>query len=264
MSADAVISVQDVAKTYGARRALDGVSVRIGKGEMVALIGPSGSGKSTLLRAVTGLVQIDAGAGKVNAFGKPVQAAGRVTDQVRQVRARIGMVFQQFNLVGRLTLFTNVALGMLGRLGFWRGLFGLWPASEKAQVMNALARVGVAEYAGQRAGTLSGGQQQRAAIARALVQEAEVILADEPVASLDPVAARRVMELLKALNEDEAITVVVSLHQVDYAMRYCRRVVALKAGQVAYDGPAAGLIHAKLIDIYGPEIEEVFWEGGAQ
>jgi phosphonate transport system ATP-binding protein len=264
MSADAVISVQHVAKTYGARRALDGVSICVGKGEMVALIGPSGSGKSTLLRAVTGLVRIDAGAGVVEAFGKPVQVAGRVTDQVRQVRARVGMVFQQFNLVGRLTLFTNVALGMLGRLGFWRGLFGRWPAAEKTGVMNALARVGVAEYAGQRAGTLSGGQQQRAAIARALVQEAEVILADEPVASLDPVAARRVMELLKALNEDEAITVVVSLHQVDYAMRYCHRVVALKAGQVAYDGPATGLTHAKLIDIYGPEIEEVFWEGGAQ
>jgi phosphonate transport system ATP-binding protein len=190
-----------------------------------------------------------------------VQAHGRVSDQVRQVRARIGMVFQQFNLVSRLSLFTNVALGMLGRLGFWRGLLGLWPAPEKTAVMSALARVGVAEYAGQRAGTLSGGQQQRAAIARALVQQAELILADEPVASLDPVSARRVMELLCALNRDEAITIVVSLHQVDYAMRYCRRVVALKAGQIAYDGPSTGLTHAKLIDIYGPEIEEVFWEG---
>jgi len=153
---------------------------------------------------------------------------------------------------------------MLGRLGFWRGLLGLWPAAEKTAVMSALARVGVAEYAGQRAGTLSGGQQQRAAIARALVQQAELILADEPVASLDPVSARRVMELLCALNRDEAITVVVSLHQVDYAMRYCRRVVALKAGKIAYDGPSAGLTHAKLIDIYGPEIEEVFWEGEAK
>jgi phosphonate transport system ATP-binding protein len=264
MSADAVISVRDAAKTYGARRALDGVSVSVARGEMVALIGPSGSGKSTLLRAITGLVRIDPGAGVVEAFGKPVQSSGRVSDHVRQLRTRIGMVFQQFNLVSRLDLFTNVALGMLGRLGFWRGLLGLWPAAEKSAVMSALARVGVADYAGQRAGTLSGGQQQRAAIARALVQQAELILADEPVASLDPVSARRVMELLKALNEDEAITVVVSLHQVDYAMRYCRRVVALKAGQVAYDGPASGLSHAKLIDIYGPEIEEVFWEGGVK
>jgi phosphonate transport system ATP-binding protein len=214
-----------------------------------------------LLRAITGLAQIDPGEGVVEVFGQPVQTNGRVNDQVRQVRARVGMVFQQFNLVGRLTLFTNVALGMLGRLGFWRGLFGRWPAAEQAGVMNALARVGVAEYAAQRAGTLSGGQQQRAAIARALVQQAEVILADEPVASLDPVSARRVMELLCALNRDEGLSVVVSLHQVDYAMRYCPRVVALKAGQIAYDGPSAGLDHAKLIDIYGPEIEEVFWEG---
>jgi phosphonate transport system ATP-binding protein len=261
MSLDAVISVRDAALTYGARRALDGVSVRVERGEMVALIGPSGSGKSTLLRAVTGLARIDAGAGVVEAFGEPVQAQGRVVGHVRQIRARIGMVFQQFNLVGRLNLFTNVALGMLGRLGFWRGLFGLWPAAEKTAVMAALARVGVADYAGQRAGTLSGGQQQRGAIARALVQQAELILADEPVASLDPVSARKVMELLRALNRDEAITIVVSLHQVDYAMRYCPRVVALKAGRIAYDGPSSGLTHEKLVDIYGPEIEEVFWEG---
>jgi phosphonate transport system ATP-binding protein len=264
MSANAVISVRDAAKTYGARRALDSVSLSVAKGEMVALIGPSGSGKSTLLRAITGLTRIDVGAGVVEAFGLPVQSGGRVNDRVRAIRARIGMVFQQFNLVGRLSLFTNVALGMLGRLGFWRGLLGLWPAEEKAAVMNALARVGVAEYAGQRAGTLSGGQQQRAAIARALVQQAELILADEPVASLDPVSARRVMALLHALNQDEAITVVVSLHQVDYALRYCRRVVALKAGRIAYDGPASALTHAQLIDIYGPEIEEVFWEGDAK
>jgi len=261
MSSDAVITVRDAAKTYGARRALDGVSLSVGRGEMVALIGPSGSGKSTLLRAITGLARIDPGQGVIEAFGRPVQTNGRVSDHVRQIRARIGMVFQQFNLVSRLSLFTNVALGMLGRLGFWRGLFGRWPAAEKTGVMSALARVGVAEYAGQRAGTLSGGQQQRAAIARALVQQAELILADEPVASLDPVSARRVMELLCALNRDEAITVVVSLHQVDYAMRYCRRVVALKAGRIAYDGPSTGLTHDKLIDIYGPEIEEVFWEG---
>jgi phosphonate transport system ATP-binding protein len=260
MTADAVINVRDIAKTYGARRALDGVSLRVGKGEMVALIGPSGSGKSTLLRTITGLTRIDAGVGSVEAFGASVQSNGRVSDQVRQARARIGMVFQQFNLVGRLSLFTNVALGTLGRLGFWRGLVGAWPAAEKSQVMNALARVGVADYAAQRSATLSGGQQQRASIARALVQQAEVILADEPVASLDPVSARRVMDLLCALNRDEAITVVVSLHQVDYALRYCRRVVALKAGQVAYDGPSEALSHETLVDIYGPEIEEVFWE----
>ncbi|HZC17983.1 MAG TPA: phosphonate ABC transporter ATP-binding protein [Caulobacteraceae bacterium] len=261
MSGEGVIAVHAASKTFGARRALDGVGLKVAKGEMIGLIGPSGAGKSTLLRAFNGLVVLDGGDGTVEAFGTIVQRAGRVSDRVRQVRARIGMVFQQFNLVGRLSLYNNVALGMLGRVNFWRGLFGLWPRAEKTAVMSALARVGVAEYAGQRAGTLSGGQQQRAAIARALVQGAEVILADEPVASLDPVAARRVMELLCDLNTKEAISVVVSLHQVDYALRYCSRVVALKAGKIVYDGPSQGLDHARLVDIYGPEIEEVFWEG---
>ena len=264
MTSDAVLQVSDASTTFGTRKALNGVSLRVMPGEMVALIGPSGSGKSTLLRAMTGLARIDAGGGAVMAFGQTVQANGRVSDQVRGLRARIGVIFQQFNLVGRLSLFSNVALGLLGRIAAWRGLLGLWPAAEKRAVMQALHRVGVAEYAGQRAQTLSGGQQQRAAIARALVQKAEVILADEPVASLDPVSARRVMALLSDLNRDEGISVVVSLHQVDYALRYCKRVIALKAGKIAYDGPASGLDHATLIDIYGPEIEEVFWEGEPQ
>src|SRR5579872_756409 len=259
----AVLRVRGISKTFGARRALAGVSLSVQRGEMVALIGPSGSGKSTLLRAISGLVPIDADEGQVEAFDLQVQARGRVSDKVREARIRIGFIFQQFNLVGRLSLFTNAALGSLGRIGFWRGLVGLWPAETKAATMTALARVGVADYAGQRAGTLSGGQQQRGAIARALVQQAKVILADEPVASLDPVAARKVMELLKALNVDDGLTVLVTLHQVDYALRYCRRAVALKAGKVVYDGPTEGLDRATLIDIYGPEFEEAFWEGAA-
>jgi phosphonate transport system ATP-binding protein len=171
------------------------------------------------------------------------------------------MIFQQFNLVGRLTLFTNVALGSLGRIPAWRGMLGLWPAETKQATMAALNRFGLADYAGQRANTLSGGQQQRGAIARALVQKAKIILADEPVASLDPVSARRVMEILAELNRTDGLTVIVTLHQVDYALRYCKRVVALKAGEIVYDGPPTGLDKPKLIDIYGPEFEDVFWEG---
>jgi phosphonate transport system ATP-binding protein len=140
-------------------------------------------------------------------------------------------------------------------------MVGAWPAETSAAVMAALARVGVAEYAAQRANTLSGGQQQRGAIARALVQKAKIILADEPVASLDPVSARKVMEILRDLNRTDGLTLVVTLHQVDYAMRYCDRVVALKAGRIVYDGPAEGLDKDRLIDIYGPEFEDVFWEG---
>ena len=200
----------------------------------------------------------------IEAFGAPVQSRGRVSDKVRDARIRIGFIFQQFNLVGRLSLFSNVALGSLGRIPFWRGLLGAWPGETKTAAMAALARVGVAEYAAQRANTLSGGQQQRAAIARALVQKAKIILADEPVASLDPVSARKVMELLRDLNKTDGLTVLVTLHQVDYALRYCDRVVALKAGELVYDGPASGLDKKQLIDIYGPEFEDVFWEGPPQ
>ena len=263
MTADAV-SVRAVSKTFGAKRALDGVSLAVRPGEMIALIGPSGSGKSTLLRAITGLTAIDADGGEIEAFGLKVQSRGRVGEDIREIRGRIGFIFQQFNLVGRLSLFTNVAVGLLGHIGYWRGLLGLWPAAGRVAVMAALERVGVAENAGQRANTLSGGQQQRGAIARALVQRAEALLADEPVASLDPVAARRVMELLCDLNRREGITTVVTLHQVDYALRYCPRIVALQDGRLVYDGPREGLDGDRLRQIYGPEIEEVFWEGAPQ
>jgi phosphonate transport system ATP-binding protein len=257
----AVLSVRNVSRSFGARRALDGVSLDVRPGEMVALIGPSGSGKSTLLRSICALQPIDAGDGRIEAFGETVQAAGRIAPGVRAARARIGVIFQQFNLVGRLSLFANAALGGLARIGRLRGLLGLWPAELKGQVMAALARVGVADYAAQRANTLSGGQQQRAAIARALVQRAEVLLADEPVASLDPVAARRVMSILRELNRQDGLTVMVSLHQVDYALRYCDRVVALKAGRIVYDAAPSGLRRERLAEIYGAEFEDVFWEG---
>ncbi len=261
MAEQAVLSIRNVSRTFGARRALDDVSLDVQRGEMIALIGPSGSGKSTLLRSISGLQVIDPGAGVIEAFGAPVQSSGKVSSRVREARIRIGFIFQQFNLVGRLSLFTNVALGSLGRIPFLRGFLGAWPAETSAAVMAALARVGVAEYAAQRANTLSGGQQQRGAIARALVQRAKIILADEPVASLDPVSARRVMEILRDLNRTDGLTLVVTLHQVDYALRSCDRVVALKAGRIVYDGPAEGLDKDRLIDIYGPEFEDVFWEG---
>ena len=255
-----VLSLQSVSKTYGARRALDGVSLEVGPGEMVALIGPSGSGKSTLLRAATGLVTTDAGAGRIEAFGEMVQAGGRLSSSVRRTRCRLGFIFQQFNLVGRLSLFSNVMVGALGRLPGWRGLLGLWPAEDRQRAMAALHRVGVAEYAAQRANTLSGGQQQRGAIARALVQGARAILADEPVASLDPVSARKVMDLLRELNRRDKLAVIVTLHQVDYALRYCDRIVALQGGKVVYDGPTAELDNRQLVGIYGPEFEDAFWE----
>jgi len=261
--APGLVSARDVSKTFGARKALNGVSVEVAAGEMVALIGPSGSGKSTLLRSITGLQSIDAGAGQIDVFGVCVQKNGRTTKAVRAARQKLGMIFQQFNLVGRLSLFSNVMLGALGRVPGWRGMAGIWPADDRARAMAALHRVGVSEYAAQRANTLSGGQQQRGAIARALVQGAKAILADEPVASLDPVSARKVMEILVELNKRDGLGVIVTLHQVDYAIRYCDRVIALKAGKVVYDGPSTGLDTKQLIDIYGPEFEDAFWEAKA-
>jgi len=262
-TATAVASVKDVSKTFGARKALNGVSVEVKAGEMVALIGPSGSGKSTLLRSITGLQSIDPGEGTISVFGEVVQKNGRVTGKVRAARQKLGMIFQQFNLVGRLSLFSNVMLGVLGRIPGWKGVMGLWPKADKDKAMAALHRVGVSDYAAQRANTLSGGQQQRGAIARAIVQGAQAILADEPVASLDPVSARKVMELLVELNKRDGLGVIVTLHQVDYAIRYCERVVALQAGKVVYDGPSTGLDTKRLIEIYGPEFEDAFWEAKA-
>lgn len=251
-----VLEAKNLTRTYGTRKALNNVSVSVEKGEMVALIGPSGSGKSTLLRNATGLITTDEGTGEVKLLGIGVQRGGKLLDSVREARARVGFVFQQFNLVGRLSLFQNVMLGSLGRLPFMKGFLGQWPKEDQERAMQALARVGVADYAAQRANTLSGGQQQRGAIARALVQGAEAIFLDEPVASLDPVSARKVMELLRDLNERDGVTVVVTLHQIDYATKFCGRIIALKAGQIVYDGPKDGLTRDRLIEIYGAEFDE--------
>jgi phosphonate transport system ATP-binding protein len=228
---------------------------------MVALIGASGSGKSTLIRAMAGLLPVDAprngSAGRIEVIGKPIQEHGRLNCN-RDLRARIGVIFQQFNLVPRLSLLTNVCLGLLGRMPVAQGVFGRFADAEKRKAMQALARVGIAEHALKRASELSGGQQQRAAIARVLVQGAELLIADEPIASLDPASARRVMDLLADMNRNDGLTVFVSLHQVEYALKYCPRTIALKAGKIAYDGPSSALTPEFLNQLYGAESEELF------
>jgi len=236
------------------RRALEIDAWVVQPGEMVALIGASGSGKSTLLRHVAGLMTADRGGGRINVHGAIVQSNGRTGPGIRRTRAGIGVVFQQFNLVGRLPVLTNVLLGALSRLPLWRTLTGAFPTVERLRAQQALMRVGIAELADQRASTLSGGQQQRAAIARTLVQGARVLLADEPIASLDPESSRRVMETLAELNRQDGITVLVSLHQVDIAMKYCTRVAAVRSGRVVFDGAASALTPAVLAEIYGSEV----------
>ena len=184
-----------------------------------------------------------------------MQSAGRLNGDVRRLRADIGYIFQQFNLVNRLSVLDNVLLGFLGRMPRWRGSLGMFSAEQKQQALAALDRVGLAHRAEQRASTLSGGQQQRVAIARALTQQAEVILADEPIASLDPESARKVMDILADINRRDGKTVVVTLHQVDYALRYCQRAVALKDGRIHYDGACADLDSRLLNDLYGADLD---------
>ncbi len=255
------IEIRQLSKTFGrGSKALDGIDLTVQRGEMVGLIGASGSGKSTLIRHISGLVIGDRG-GSVSVLGETVQEDGSLTPEARHVRSRIGVIFQQFNLVTRLSLLTNAVLGVLGRVPAWRGALGLFTKAERLLAMQALHQVGMAEFATQRASTLSGGQQQRGAIARALVQQAEILLADEPIASLDPKSARRVMEILSHINQAFGITVVVSLHQVDYAFAYCPRTLALRDGRIVYDGPSRALTPAFLTELYGAQSEELILPG---
>ena len=240
------------------RHALRDINLSVQHGEMVALIGASGSGKSTLLRHVAGLVAADGGSESlIEIDGHCVQQGGRIHRDIRKVRAQVGFVFQQFNLVDRLPVLVNVLVGLLHRIPSWRSWLRLFSQQERSQAIEALARVGIADCHAQRASTLSGGQQQRAAIARTLVQGARVVLADEPIASLDPESSRKVMEILARINREDRCTVIVSLHQVDMARKYCPRVVALHQGQVVFDGPSSALTPALLRELYGVQADEI-------
>jgi phosphonate transport system ATP-binding protein len=255
---DLMISIEHLNKTFAGSLALSDVNLRVEKGEMVALIGASGSGKSTLIRHMAGLVKGDADSGSLTVNGKLIQEKGVISKKIRAVRSGIGVVFQGFNLVGRLNVETNVMLGALGRAPLWRSIFLAFGKGERELALTSMEKVGILKTAGRRSSTLSGGQRQRAAIARALVQKAEVILADEPIASLDPESSRRVMEILEKLNKEDGLTVVVSLHQVDYAMKYCKRAVALNGGKICFDGPSSSLTPALMKEIYGGNSED-FW-----
>lgn len=256
---DTAVQINTLSKTFGnGRKALQQINLRINAGEMVALIGASGSGKSTLLRHMAGLMAGDADApGSIEIHGRSVQRNGKIAADIRAVRSGIGFVFQQFNLVGRLPVIVNVLAGTLHRIPLWRSLFRWFTADEKARGIEALRRVGIAECWAQRASTLSGGQQQRAAIARAMVQGARVVLADEPIASLDPESSRKVMDMLARINREDRCTVVVSLHQVNVAMKYCPRTIALNHGKVVYDGLSSGLTPEVLRELYGAEADEI-------
>ncbi len=267
MKQDRMLELQGLTRRFGATTAVDGVSLVVPAGQMLGIIGRSGAGKSTLLRLVNRLVEPSAGrilaAGRV---GPALRAAGRDGPALRDVTALRGralrdwrrdcaMVFQQFNLVQRLDVLTNVLVGRLAHQhGLRRALVllaGAFSAAERAMALAALDRFGLAEVALQRAETLSGGQQQRVALCRALLQEPRLILADEPIASLDPMNAKAVMDALRAVNRADRITVLVNLHHLDTAREYCDRILAMQAGRVVFDGPPAALDAARVRAIYG-------------
>lgn len=240
------------------KQALCDINLSVKKGEMVALIGASGSGKSTLMRHMAGLVAADTQSDSlIEVDGCCVQQGGRIDRDIRRVRSQVGFVFQQFNLVDRLPVLVNVLVGQLHRMPWWRSLFRLFNAQERMHALDALKRVGIADCHAQRASTLSGGQQQRAAIARTLVQGAKVVLADEPIASLDPESSRNVMEILARINREDQCTVIVSLHQVEMALKYCPRVIALHQGCVVFDGASSLLTPSLLRELYGVQADEI-------
>ncbi len=247
MSTSPVIRLNDVSKRFGATRALEEVSLQIEQGTVVVLLGLSGSGKSTLLRHLDGLEVPTSGS--VEVLGQSVpELRGRA---LRALRGRVGFIFQQFELVGSITVLENVLTGALARLRGPRLGLPTYPKALREQAFAHLEEVGLAAQAFQRADTLSGGQQQRVAIARALMQDPEILLADEPVASLDPESSDQVMNLIREIGLRRGLTVVCSLHQVDLALQWADRIVGLRHGRVVLDTPAEGLGKEQVMEIYG-------------
>ncbi|HEY7623689.1 MAG TPA: phosphonate ABC transporter ATP-binding protein [Candidatus Limnocylindria bacterium] len=249
-----VLEIRDLVKVYpSGTRGIDNVSLDIERGEFVVLIGLSGSGKSTLLRCLNRLVEPTSGS--ILFDGVDVTKAGGA--ELRRIRRRIGMIFQQFNLVRRSSVLGNVLSGRLGYRGTWRTIAGRPSTSDVAAAFENLGRVGIAQKAYARADALSGGQQQRVGIARALMQRPDLMLADEPVASLDPATSHSVMKYLEEINKKDGITVICSLHFLSLARRYGTRVIALKDGKVAFDGKPHEIDERRFKEIYGEDAVEV-------
>jgi phosphonate transport system ATP-binding protein len=245
-----IIDYTDASVTYpGGLTALKKINLDIAAGEFVVVVGLSGAGKSTLLRCVNGLVPVK---GSVLTDGMEVVGASR--RELREIRSKVGMIFQTFNLVNRSRVLTNVLVGRLGHVPRWRSALGMWPAADKEIAFQSLERVGIVEKAYIRASDLSGGQQQRVGIARALAQEPQILLADEPVASLDPVTSHMVMRDLQRINRDLGITTLVNLHFLDLARQYGKRLIGLHDGEIVFDGDIADVDEAVFRQIYGRAI----------
>ncbi len=248
-----MISFEHVDKVYGnGTKALDDVNLQIEQGEFVAIIGLSGAGKSTLIRTVNKMIDITSGKLTVNG----IDVSSLKGKALRKFRRKIGMVFQSFNLVSRTTVINNVLSARVADMNLFRTIFGLFSKQDKVQALEALDKVGILDKAYVRADQLSGGQQQRVALARTLAQNPEIILADEPVASLDPVMADVVMEDFKRINKNMNITIVINIHHVDLALQYADRIVGIRAGKIVYDGPTSKIDKETLRYIYGRDLTD--------
>lgn len=249
-----MLEIKNLTKIYeGDVKALDNVSFSVEKGEFLAVIGLSGSGKSTLLRCINRLIEPTEG--EIIWDGVDVTAASQ--EEMRRIRRKFGMVFQHFNLVTRSKVITNVLAGRLGYVNPAMSLINRFPKSDMEFALQQLERVGIADQANKRADELSGGQQQRVGIARAMVQEPEMILADEPVASLDPVLAHSIMQYLETINKEDGVMILCSLHFLDLVHRYADRAIALNDGLLVFDGAPHEIDDAKFKEIYGKEAERV-------
>ena len=244
-----MLKVENLVKIYdGGTKALDDVSFEVERGEFLAVIGLSGSGKSTLLRCINRLIEPTSGNTDITNASQ---------EELRRIRRRIGMVFQHFNLVDRSKVLTNVLAGRLGYLNPALSVVNRFPKADIDKAHAQLARVGLEEKAKARADELSGGQQQRVGVARAMMQDPEIMLADEPVASLDPVLAHSIMQYLELINQEDGVMVICSLHFLDLVHQYADRVIALNEGQLVFEGAPAEIDDAKFKEIYGKEAERV-------
>ena len=248
-----MLKIDNVTRRFGRNTAVDAVRVEIPQGQMVGVIGRSGAGKSTLLRMINRL--IDPSEGSI--FFDGIEVSALKGAALRNWQRDCAMIFQQFNLVPRLDVLTNVLLGRLNHRSTAMSLLNMFSREERIMAIAALERLGIAQAALQRAGTLSGGQQQRVAIARALMQQPKVVLADEPIASLDPLNAKLVMDSLADINRREGLTVVTNLHTLDTARTYCERVIGMAAGKVVFDGPASELTSEVVRMIYGADGDDI-------
>ncbi|WBL15863.1 phosphonate ABC transporter ATP-binding protein [Sutcliffiella sp. NC1] len=243
-----MIEFKNVEKSYSnGVKALHNINVSIKQGEFVAVIGLSGAGKSTFIRCINRMHDISSGKIKVN----DVNVASLKGKDVRLFRRRIGMIFQSFNLVTRTTVLKNVLVSFVPVLPFWRKLFGIFTKQQKIAALSSLDKVGILDKAYVRVDQLSGGQQQRVALARTLAQNPDIILADEPIASLDPVTAKQVMDDFKKINEEMNITVIMNIHHVEMGLQYANRVIGIRNGEVIYDGKSKFVTQEVLDDIYG-------------